>query len=410
MRSPLNNNTGGTGQYSELTKATSRSLTFGADEADTLSWNMPGNHPETARITPLQDDILVWRGDEVVQRFRVVSRQLSKDSGVLTASFSAVSYRALLDAWIFHESDTRSWATPTEQSLIAWTILSQGQARPGGTLGIVRGNIPGAAVNRVLLGTAEDSTNPRPAYFMTGMKRGEAITNIGNMINGFEWDIRPSFTNPYTQLRFDCWNVGTRNQHGGGTSPLVLDDGGTMMSWTHTVTPSEYGNVGRFTGQETTGENDAGTTPVVPITPVWRPGEDPTLPAPEGRWERDINNGDFTTQAAVTAWSVPAFSAMHDYLAEVTAVLKRGRWTGPTQLWIGDSARFIITERVTGSTLPDEPEYILYLDEVVRITQISIAIDELGAEDVSVALNRKPVSTSRDARTLNDRLTRLERR
>jgi hypothetical protein len=402
MRSPLNT-TSGTGQYGELTVASSRSLSFTTDGPAELSFNMPGNHPQTALITPLVDDVLVFRDNDVIQRFRVVTRSLSKDSGVLQAQFSAVSYPALLDALIMHDGDTRSWATATEQSLIAWTILNQGQVRPFGDLAISRGTTPARSVTRVLQGTADESTAPRPAYFLSGTKRGDAINQLAQFDDGFEWDIEPSETDPTRSLNFNTWNFGSRNQHT-TRSPLILDDGGSMANWSHTVTPSDYANLIRFTGAETTDEN--GKVKAVPILPAWYPGQNPTGTPPEGRWERDINNSDLTTQAAVNAAAPREYDAAHLYVPEISCTLRRGRWEGPSQLWLGDNARLIITEPVAGS--PDD--YIIYVDEDVRVVEINVDVDDLGAEDVSLSLNRRAFSTKRNTRRVNDRLTRLERR
>ena len=418
MRSCINT-TAGTGQYAELTKATARKFTFAAAaDADTLTFTMPGRHTQTAAIEPLVSDVLAFRGDDVVQRFRVVTRALSKDSGILSASFTAVSYRALLDAWIFHDDDTRSFPNPTEQTEIAWQILEEGQTRRDGDLGIVRGALPAVPVTRTLVGSVDEG-GTRPEYFQAGMKRSEAIDNLANMLNGFEWTIRPDPSDPYRRLVFDTWNLGDRNQHAdapSGRSPLVLDDGGSMASWAHTVTPTDYGNVIRYTGAETTDANSSDGSSTTPILPAWQPSsEDPVDPAPEGRWERDLNNSDLTTQAAVNSYAPAAYDQAHIYVPEITCTLKRGKWQGPTQLWLGDQARLIITETAAGDdgatalTTGGETVYVLYVDEDVRIVELDVDVDEQGAEDVSLSINRRAFSTVTNNRTVNDRLNRLER-
>lgn len=419
MRSPLNT-VAGNGAYGELSRASSRKFTFSAatGDADTLTFTMPARHQQAAAIEPLVSDVLVFRGEDQmpVQRFRVVTRSLAKDS-VLSATFTAVSYRALLDAWVFHDGDTRSFPTATEQTDIAWKIIDEGQTRSNGWLGIVRGALPQTPVMRTLIGSADEG-GTRPEYFQAGMKRSEAIDNLANMLNGFEWTIRPDPADPYRQLVFDTWNLGGRNQHGDqpfGRSSLLLDDDGSMMSWSHTVTPTDYGNVVRYTGGEPTSSNDS--TAAVALTAVWQPAaEDPALPAPEGRWERDVNNGDLTTQAAVASYAPGAYDEAHIYVPEITCTLARERWQGPSQLWLGDQARLLITESAvdddgatafapTGETL-----YLLYVDEDVRIVEVDVDVDEQGAEDVSLSLNRRKFSTVKNTRTINDRLNRLERR
>lgn len=402
MKSPLNTDRDEsleTGQIGELTTASSRKLTFSTVDADTLSFDMPGNHLQTARITPLVDDVLVFRGEVPVQRFRVVSRQLSKDSGVLKAQFTAVAYKALLDAWIFHDAEPRSFVA-TEQTDIAWEIIRSGLSTfAGADMGLSRGTLPQTLVVRDLIGSIEEGGD-RPEYFLPGMKRREAIDNVSNMINGFEWSIDPDPLDPYRLLKFNTWNVGKRTVHP-DRSPLVLDDGGSMTSWSHTVTPTDYGNVIRHTGTSSVEEGQRA------LEPVWWPStRNPVEPAPEGRWERDINNSDLTTQSAVDSYARSAYEQVHDYVPEISANLRRGVWRGPGQLWVGDKARFIVTEPVDG--VPGE--WILYIDEDVRVIEVNVDVDEQGAEDVSLALNRPPFSSDRDARRVYDRLTRLERR
>src|SRR4051812_12026619 len=102
FHAPLNT-TSGTGMIRELTEASSRQLGFSLQEQSTLSFTMPGNSRQTAALQPLVSDVLVFRDETPVQRFRVVSRVLSKASGILTANFAAVSYRGLLDAWLVHD-------------------------------------------------------------------------------------------------------------------------------------------------------------------------------------------------------------------------------------------------------------------------------------------------------------------
>jgi hypothetical protein len=406
MRSPLNTAGGSTGQYGELSMASSRSFSFSTEQPATLNFTMPGNHRQTGQIEPLVSDVLVFRDDYPVDRFRVVSRALTKDSGRMTATFAAVSYRALLDAWIFHDSDTRSWASPIEQTLMAWNILNEGQLKSSGGLGITRGVLPQTAVNRTLTGSAADGDANRPEYFLAGMKRSEAIDNIAHMINGFEWSIEPDVGNPYRALKFNTWNFGQRNQHA-TRSDLLLDDGGSMMSWSHTVTPTEYANVIRFTGADTTQENDS-EVQATPILPAWSPSSrNPTGGASEGRWERALSDTGLTTQQAVNDRAPQAFANAHNYLPEITATLRRGSWRGPEQLWLGDKARLIITEPVLGPAT-GEDEWILYIDEDVRVVEVKVNVDDLGAEDVQLSLNRPAFSTLSSSRNLSDRLTRLE--
>jgi hypothetical protein len=410
MTSPWQTPAGERGLVRELTTASSRSLHFSSIEPDTLDFTMPGNSVQTAALVPLVSDVLVFRDNLAVQRFRVVSRVLSKNSGVLEAQFSAVSYRGLLDAWLLHGGDTRSF-DGVEQTDIAWTLFNTAQSRsPSSTLGVTRGPEPTESQTREL--TKPDENYNAVEYFDEGAKVGETITTLAEMDQGFEFDIVPDPASPYTGLVFMTWTVGDGGRGAGEVSSLLLNDGGSVASWSHTVTPAEYANVIRFTGGSSTETNYVdGIGEAVwqngrVITDV---GESPAGAAPnppEGRWEQDVSNSDLTTTESVAAGAPVAWAKAHDYAPEITVELARDRWKGPEQLWIGGQARTLITEPVAGVT----DEWILYLDEVTRIAEVDISVDDLGAEDVSLSLNRPRYDAARDTKRVYDRLTRIERR
>jgi hypothetical protein len=408
--SPWQTPPGERGLVRELTGATSRSLHFSSIEPDTLDFTMPGRSTQTAALVPLVSDVLVYRDDVVVQRFRIVSRVLSKNSGMLEAQFSCVSYRGLLDAWLLHGSDTRSF-DGVEQTEIAWTLLNTAQSRsPSSTLGIARGPLPTESQTREL--TKPDENYNSVEYFDEGAKIGETITTLAEMDKGFEFDIVPDPANPYAGLVFMTWTVDDGGRGAGDVSSLLLNDGGSVASWSHTVTPAEYANVIRFTGGTSTETNyvdgigeavwqngrEAGNT-----------GESPAGTAPdppEGRWEQDVSNSDLTTIESVAAGAPLAWAKAHDYTPEIAVELARDRWKGPEQLWIGGLARTIITEPVAGAV----DEWVLYIDELTKVVEVDVNVDDLGTEDVSLSLNRPRYDAARDTKRVYDRLTRIERR
>lgn len=409
---------GVTGQVRELTHASSRKLGFSLVEHDTLSFDMIASSPQTAALVPLASDVLVFRDADPVQRFRITERQLAKDAnGVLTASFSGVSYEALPQAWIVRslaapgdstavasakDRGHRSWPGPTwpnaterltaaqrEQSLIAWTIFNDGQSLPSGNLGVSRGHVPTTAVARDLPGTTE---NFLPVEFLAeGTPRSEAITSLSEMSNGFEWGVTPDAADPLRRLLFHVW--ATDDGGRGRVTDVVLDDGGTVAGWSHAVISSDYLNVGRFAGDEA-------------VPAVWIPTtRDPAGAPPEGRWERNTENSDWNTATALADGASGAFTTAHTNLPELTLELSRGWWGGPSQLWLGDSARVLINE-----PLPDGTGYLLYIDELVRIAELAVDVDDAGGEDLTLTINRPAVQASRDLRQIFDRLNKLERR
>jgi hypothetical protein len=408
MDSPLNTSGGGTGLIGELTAAGSRSLSFSLDAHAELHFSLPGRHPQAASITPLVDDVLVFRDDTAVQRFRVVSRSIDWGTEV-QASFSCVSYRKLLDAWIFSDDtlDVKRWTAVENAEDVAWAIFNYGQTKTWGNLGATRGHVPSTPITLaagMLDGTAASYT--ATDYFAAGSKRGDAIDQLSKLGSGFEWDIRPDPANPYTGMKFDVWSLaeGGRNQWGSGVaSPFILDDGGNVLGGSHDTDPSEIANVGRF---------PVADQAYVSTSPTWVPtskNPDPVIPGDdvyEGRWERNFSDQEFTTAAAAASAAPGLLAKARAYPPVITCDLRRGRWEGPSQLWIGDSARFVLSIPVDGQV----DAYALYVDEVVRVVEAEVTVDDLGAEDVKLSLNRPAYSATRDAGAVYDRLARLERR
>lgn len=382
-------------------------MTFPVDDPGTMSFSIPGRHQQASLLIPLVSDVLVYRDEQVVQRYRVVSRSVDWGTDV-TTTFSCVSYKALVYAWIFDDNvlDVKRWTVAKNAEDVAWDIFSYGQARTYGNLGVTRGHVPTAPIvlaAGMLDGTAASFSSPD--FFPAGSKRGDALDQLSKLGAGFEWDIVPDPSNPYTGLKFHVWSLaeGGRNQFGTGISDFVLDDGGNVLGGSHQTDPSEYANVGRV---PVTDQADVATAP------TWAPSsKDPTpiSPAtdvPEGRWERNFADQDFVTDTAAASAAPGLLAAARTYSPVISCVLRRGRWAGPSQLWIGDKARFILTIPVDG--VPDS--YALYVDEDVRVMEIQVAVDDLGAEDVTLSLNRPPYSTARDLRRIYDRLEHLETR
>lgn len=408
MKSPKNT-VSGTGLVRELTHASSRSMRFSLDQPDTLDFTLPGRSIQTAQINVLSDDVLVFRDDEVVQRFRIVSRSIGRSGGELNASYSCVAYKALADAWIFHEADKRSWAesesaASREQTLIAWSIFQQGQSRSiHHNLGVSRGPLPVSTVSRVLEIPANYGGPSPEDYFQVGQQRRPAIDDLAAMDDGFDWDIIPDPNDPMMKLLFCCWTQGDGGR--GGDSTFILDDGGNVASWDINLAPSEYANVIRATGSQLTDEN----FPVdgQPGTAFWWNGsassENPAGAPLEGAWERDVND-DWKDLATITSGSKEEYTKLHDKVEEITVTLARGRWPGLSTLWLGDSTRFLVTVPVN-----DQPgTYVINRDQTVRIMEVNVTVDDLGAEDVVFNLERPAFDHRRDVHTQEQRLRRLE--
>lgn len=380
---------GGSDQLSELSLASGRSMSFSLTEPSTLSFDLPGRHWQTSLIEPLVTDVLVYRDSYAVQRFRVTSMSVSKNGGELRCSYTAVSYKDLLNGWMFHPAHTLYY-TATEQTAIAWDIIGDTETMTKGDIAITRGTLPTASVNRTL-GTSAAGD----AYFKVGARKGDAIKELASIDNGFEWDIEPDRTSTATErsgLKFNTWNAGLRQQYT-PRCPFVLDDGGNVESWTRQSAPSEYANVIYVTGKLSDGEAADNPVPV-----AWEPStKNPGGAAPEGRWERMVQT-EATSQALVDAFAAAELDRSLAYQPSWTVDIAPGRWSGPTQMWVGDTCRLMVT---------DGP---VDVDADARVVTITIGVSDDGGEKMSLALDR-PARTYGEFRAdLERRLLNLEHR
>ena len=410
--SPLNTTYPARGVQGELSMASGVSMTYSTVDPHTLSFSIPGRHPQAADIVPLVSDVLAVRDDFVVQRFRVVSRSISWGSDI-SASFSCVSYKALVNAWIFHDDsgDKKRWPT-ADGSFSAhtamWDIVNYGQSLAYGTMGMNQGHVP--ALGSVLTaGTLDGVTTELVTddYFAAGSSRGEALNHICNLSAPLVWDIEPNPSQAYNYMLFHVW----RTDSGDGrwtdapffASPLALDYGGSVLSGTHSVDPSEVANVGRFAIVDQATNTTAA---------VWYPSSknpapvSPATDVPEGRWERDYSSEQFASSVAATQAASTIMTTVRKYRPVVSLELRRGRWEGPEQLWLKDNARVLIRIDTDG----DPESTLLDIDEVMKVVEMSISVDQNGAEDVQLTLNRPNYSADRDLRSIYDRLARRELR
>lgn len=388
MSTPLNTAASpATGLLGELSKARGVGLSFNLYDPATLTFTLPGRDAMTAKVEPLLTDVLAYRDDYCVQRFRVVSSRYDKSGGVLTASFTAVSYQSLLDAWVFHGSDTRSW-TSTEQSALAWAIINGGQAKTRGTLGITKGLAPTVTVLRT-----RDGGTEQPEGYEAGKRRGEAVKQLSEVDNGFEWDIEPDRTSRLAEqrgLKFNAWNEGARGNHA-PRSAMLLDDGGTVVGWSRSSSPQDYANVVRVSGATESTEN-GGTAPV-----AWRPAtRNPSGTPPEGRWERQIGS-DLSESSELGKQADRELAIGMDYLPTWSLDVLGSRWGGPSEMWLGDTCRMIVR---------DGP---LDVDQDVRVMTIGISIEDSGIESLSLSVDREAADFKRDRNALMRRIENLER-
>lgn len=343
----------------ELTRARQRQITARLRSPSDATFTINGRHEEAEDIDELVTDLIVRRDVTIVYRGRVGATSDTIDAAGHLTQVTTGDYRAILGRRILYDDDTLEWFA-TDKATIAWQLVEQTQTRTAGDLGITDGT--------TALGVDVDRD------WEAGASIGEAIQELSEEGDGFDWDINPA------TLALEVWAERGSN-HG-----VVLDLGGPLVESVHrTVDPAAYANAIRVNGDpalldiETLEAADLATRL-------------------EGRW--DAQHGDTTIRDAVTlaeraAWRLNEAQTIQP---AYTVTLRRGRWEGPGHIWLGDTCRLVVRSgRLATNTL-------------LRVYEISIGLDDHGAETVTLTLGApRRVDLRRQVADQQRRLDQLER-
>lgn len=239
----------------EIVDALGWTLDNNLDDGCSLSFTARAVSPAVQAIAELASDLWLYRGGNLVQRFRVVNLdQAWSENGDNTVQVSAVCYRRLLK-----KAHVRTPLSFVQQSQgdIVWDLVQHAQAATGGSLGIT-------------LSSAGPSIL-RDREYAIGQNIYDAIVDLATIDQGISWNVT-------------------------GTLGLVVD---TQTSFSTAVQPVELGVTARamkrpsssnqFANAAIVTGNSESTTPVI--------AEDVNVGTdPRGRWERFLSVGASSTQ------------------------------------------------------------------------------------------------------------------
>lgn len=355
------------GQTTALTTALARKVTFKLTEPSEASFSINGRNTEAAGIAELATDLHVVRDGVLLYRGRIGPTSDSIDGTTHRVDVSALDYRELLNRRLMYSTDQLIYSQ-TDQAVIAWNLVKATQSRPGGDLGIVQG---AGAVSGILV--------DRPDY-APGDNIGEAINNLAQAVNGFDWDITPA--DP-TTLRLDMWHGDAGR---GADRGVYLEYGGNVTAVQRSVAVDTYANAVRVNGANST---------LVELR------ESPDLAdkaaRPEGRWEQSFGYTDLVRQADVTARADWQLAQSQVIVPSYTLTLAAGAWTGPAQIWLGDTVHL----RVKSGRIA--------ADTALRVYEIGVDIGAAN-EQVQVTLAAPQPDFRRRPAALARRLRDLEKR
>lgn len=341
-------------QLGELTGAGSRKLTVSVDSHASASCELAGDAEQAYLISELATDLIVYRDGDRLFRGRVGPTTDTVTADGHRVTVNAHDYRALLDRRILHNPISFN---QVDQEAIGWGLITATQQMPGGNLGITRG--AGQAT-----GVLRDRTDYEP-----GKPVGEALTQLSEVINGFEWHIDPDLVYRVHYPRR------------GANRGYILDFGGTAAAVTRNIDPGRYANAVRVTGDDTT-------------TPVVRTAAD-IAAAATGRFDLVEAISDVSEQSTLAQRADRLLADSDQLIPAYTVTLTPGVWKGRGDLWAGDTVHVVLRSG--------------RLDEqaAVRAADLNVAISDDGVETVSVTA--RTTSFRQRIYALDRRLGALER-
>lgn len=335
----------------ELTEAHGRKIEFALDDAATAGFTIPGRHPQAALIDELEVDLLVARNGSAIFLGRVNASDDSIDADAHETTISAVDYRGMLDRRIVWPGSRKAF-TATDQGAIVKALVDDTQAL--GTLRITFGN--------VTTGVVRDRT------YDEGQTIGDLIGDLGRCINGFDWDVSPT-----RQLRIFY-------PARGNLVPWILEYGANVTGVRRTVQSSDFANAIRYSGADTI----PATTRVV-------------APGVEGRFERQFGNPDIKLAATLGQAADAQIVTSSTIVPSYTVTMLPGSYD-PARAWLGDTVRLLVR---SGR---------LDVDVSLRITGISLDVDDEGVETAELTLGTYRGTLPQRLAGYQSRLDRLERR
>lgn len=339
----------------ELTEARARRLTVRLDAGGDAGFSIDGRHEQAETLTELATDLLVYRNDDLVYRGRIGQTQDQAAADRHTVAVESADYRALLGRRVLYAD--QSFAA-TEQEAVGWALIAYTQGLRGGDMGITRR--PAQAT-----GVVRDKT------WTAGKNIGEALTQLGHLINGFEWDISP-------ELEYRVWT------ERGADNGVVLDYGGLLTGFSRTVNPSAFANAVRVTGDDT-------------LTAEARDAAD-IATAASGRFDAQHGYPDITVQATLAARADWHLAEGRTIRPSWSVTMKAGAWNGPDHLWLGDTVLLAVKSGRVNAV------------EAVRVHALDVGVDDDGAETVQLTLGRPPMKLDDHLRRITQRVVDLERR
>lgn len=343
----------------ELLGATSRRVTWRRDAAADAAFTLDGYDHSAVFTEELLTDLLVYRDKLLMFRGRIgaSSDDIDEENDTYRVQFAAADYRQFLTD-LRHLNEPLDF-TAESKADIAWALIDHTQDLPGGNLGI------------------SNHMQSMPAVTDRSYERfksvGEAITQLGQTQNGFEWEIGPD-------MKANLW-PGQR----GVERDFVAHAGNSVGKINRGVTPADYRNV--YLGQ---GDPD--------LTAVYEAVVADIGTRPEGRMEQVHVDRDLKEDDTVEERLEHLLDVAQVLQPNYSVSLAPGIWD-PEVAWIGDTTGVVIQRGR------------LNVDTAERVEEVTVTIDDNGDEFVDLAYGKgRRTNLAQILRRQGARLANLERR
>jgi len=380
----------------ELTDARSRHLEQALNGRTSLSFTIDGASSQAPLIQELACDVMAWRWDDRAGVDRVMFYGIVDHSeDIITeqaavVNFTCHDYLSVLDRRFVTLPAGLTYTQREQDSLIfalltaAQNIVSSSQATsfdPGDNLGFQFGTVNPDGSSR-----ASGSANIlRDRTYEAGKAYGEAINDMSNDQNGFDYDVDPQMFPGNSRLRI--WYP----QQGVTRDDVTLIYGGTVSGITRTVASSDYANYLRVTGATPTGANN-------PLwAEAWNADANDVTRTPVGLWMRAENASDVSIQSTLNDKATGLLDVYGLLVPSYTVTMRPGAysWGFPN---MGDTVPLIVR---AGR---------LDVNTTVRVVGIAYDIGDDGQEDIDLTVGR-PLSTLYSLlRRMNTNIDQLARR
>jgi len=369
-----------------LTDVRSRRLEQGWNAAAQLSFSIDGRSSQAALIQELATEVIAWRWDEQIGADRPMFR------GVIDHGEDTLSEQAYTINFVAHDllgiigrrylTGTVTY-TQTDQDLIVANLLSLAvNAHAGDGTSFLPGSwlaVSASITNPDGTIRGQYSGQLRDRTYTGSTAIGQSVDDLAKVIGGFDYDIRPLFSDTVDALRVFYPTQGVTR------SDIVLMYGATVSALTRTVASTDYANYQRVLG------NNGNSDPSVPqlAAEAWDNNATPGVVGSVGLWQATDSAADVTDQATLAQKAHGDLNLSGLLVPSYSLTMRPGAYSyGNPNL--GDTVPLIV---LAGR---------LNVNTTIRVLGITYAISDDGAEDVTLTVGR-PLSTLADLFTRADR-------